>query len=89
MIPILDRITIRLTTAIISPSYSMTVQQKQNTISQCNWYQIVSFKTPIRNNKGICELNKLPYSSPVVKTKHFNVYQPQLQIHWTKAIARA
>ena len=41
----------------------------QNRISQCNQYQIVSFKTPIRNNKGICELNRLPYSSPVVKMK--------------------
>ena len=57
----------------------------QNRISQCNRYQIVSFKTPIRNNKGICELNRLPYSSPVVKMKQLQ----QLQIHWTKTIARA
>ena len=41
----------------------------QNRISKCNRYQIVSFKMPIRNNKGICELSKLPYSLPVVKTK--------------------
>ena len=41
----------------------------QNRILQCNQYKIISFTMSIQNNKGICELDKVPYSSPVAKTK--------------------